>query len=623
MKPKDTTLDDIEKKLLGSLRETLTALYPKGRVEGSELVLGDISGESGKSLKINLKTGLWADFSRGQSGRILKLFAYRNGGDFKKGMDEVRQLLKLPPVPASNKFKRPKKDWEDDTDFALKPMRYLMRERKIPRDVLVESGVKATATDYIFTGYDEDRKLCYAQYISRASDGDKKVRFSPGNNQARLCLWGMHSMRDLSTDGSVVITEGVIDALTFRAADIYAVSIPSGVSNTDWIDHSWNWLNQFTTIYLCLDYDEAGQAKIAEIAGRLGIYRCKRVIIVDKDANQCLLNHPDNWSQLLKKALHDAKDFSPGKRVTARDIRSAVDLAISEGPIAEQGELLLGWHFKPTEFNKNPLNFRFRPSEQTIWGGYAGGGKTTLLLQHLAYCMFVLGEKVAIASLEEPVEKVVITIITQALGYFPDPSSKEYAQAFDVINDRLIIFNELGIASLDEVLEFFEYASKKDGVRHCVLDSLMCTDIDIDGDKAAVNQMCKKVIQSTNRVGAHYHIVAHCVKADDESWDTLPTMSSIKGVQEITARAHNVIIVWRNKVKENSIEGLRAKGSVTEMQRKQIEQPDTVIKVCKNRNGKKLGQIKAWFNMDNSRFRADFDESFDRAYVETEDNPPV
>jgi twinkle protein len=623
MKPKDTTLDDIEKKLLGSLRETLATLYPKGKVQGSEFVLGDISGEPGDSCKINLRTGLWADFAQGQSGRILKLFAARNGGDFKKGMDEVRQLLKLPPPPASNKFKRPKKDWLDDTDFASRPMKYLWKERGIPKSVLIDSKVRANDTEYIFTGYDEDNKLCYAQYISRTRDGDKKVRFSPGNNQARLCLWGMHSMRDLSVDGSVIITEGVIDALTFRAADMFAVSIPSGVSNTDWINHSWNWLNQFTTIYLCLDYDEAGQDKIAEIAGRLGIYRCKKVIIVDKDANKCMENNPNNWVQLLKKSIAEAVDFAPPKRVTARDLRGIVDLAVNEGPLDQQGELLLGWEFKATEMNKNPLNFRFRPAEQTIWGGYAGGGKTTLLLQHLTYCMFVLGEKVAIASLEEPAAKVVITIITQALGFFPEVGSVAYNKAFDVINDWLIIYNDLGITSLDEVLEFFEYAAKKDGVKHCVLDSLMCTDIDIDGDKAAVNQMCKKVIQSTNRVGAHYHIVAHCVKADDESWDTLPTMSSIKGVQEITARAHNVIIVWRNKVKENSIEGLRAKNQLSEIQRKEIEQPDTVIKVCKNRNGKKLGQIRTWFNMANSRYRPEPDARFDRAYLEIEADSPV
>lgn len=620
---KDASFQDIEKKLLVDLRKTLTTLYPKGNVEGSEFCIGNVDGARGDSLKINLRTGLWAEFAEGHGGRLLKFFAYRHGNDFKKGMDEVRSILKLPPAPASNKFKKPKKEWMDDTDFNSRPMRYLLRDRKIPKSVLLESKVYCTETEYVFTGYDEDNKLCYAQYISRTKDGDKKIRFTPGNKQAKLCLWGMHTMRDLCTSGSLIITEGVIDAMTFRTADMYAVSIPSGVNNTDWIVHSWDWLSQFDTIYLCLDYDEVGQAQVNEIAGRLGIYRCKRVIIPDKDANQCMLNNPSNWPQLLKKYIKDAEDFAPQKRVMARDLRSRVDAAMEAGPMDQQGQLLLGWEFKPTETNKAPLNFRFRPSEQTVWTGYTGGGKTTVLLQHLTYSMFVMGEKVAIASLEEPAEKIIITMIRQALGYFPEVNSDAYNAAFDVIADKLIIFNELGVTPLDEVLEFFEFASKKDGAKHCVLDSLMCTDLDVDGDRKEVNLMLKRIIQLTTRIGAHVHIVAHCVKGDDESWDGLPKVKDVKGIQEITARSHNVIIVWRNKVKENSIEGSRSKGQHGEVEKKQIEQADTIIKVAKNRNGKKLGQYQAWFNMANDRYRPVPRESDDRAYLEVEDNPPV
>lgn len=620
---KDASLEDIEKKLLADLRKTLTTLYSSGKIEGSEFCLGNVDGARGDSLKINLKTGLWAEFAGGHGGRLLKFFAYRHGGDFKKGMDEVRSILKLPPVPASNKFKRPKKEWLDDTDFDSKPIKYLLRDRKIPRSVLLESKVYCTDTEYVFTGYDEDNKLCYAQFISRTKDGDKKIRFTPGNKQAKLCLWGMNSMRDLSIDGSVIITEGVIDAMTFRAADMFAVSIPSGTLNTEWIEHSWNWLQQFHTIYLCLDYDEVGQEKINSIAGRLGIYRCKRVIIPDKDANQCLLNNPTNWTQLLKKYLSEATDFAPPRRVTARDLRSAVDSAMLEGPMDQQGQLFLGWEFHPTETNKKPLNIRLRPSEQSIWTGYPGSGKTTMLLQHICFSIFALGEKVAIASLEEPATKVIIKLITQALGFFPEPDSKAYNAAFDILADRLIIFNELGMAPLDDVLEFFEFASKKDGVKHCVLDSLMCTDLDVEGDRKEVNLMLKKIIQLTTRVGSHIHIVAHCVKGDDESWDGLPKLKDVKGMQEITARAHNVFIVWRNKVKENSIEGSRSKNQESEVERKEIEQADTILKVAKNRNGKKLGQIKCWYDMDSDRYRPVPRASDDRPYIEVEDNPPI
>jgi twinkle protein len=605
MKKEKTSISEIEKRLLVSLGTILPQLYPNGRVEGKEFSIGNVEGDAGGSLKINLNTGLWADFAAGPKGRILKFFAYRNGNDFVKGLDEVRKILRLPPVPASNKYKRPPKDWLEDVDYDSKPIKYLTKERGIPRAILSACKVRTKGDEYIFLGHDEDNKLCYAQYTKRVGD-DKEVRFS---KKSKLPLWGMHTMRTLNTDGHVIITEGVIDAMTFRSAGMYAVSIPSGINNTDWIEHSWNWLSQFETIYLCLDYDEAGQDAILEIAGRLGIYRCKKVILPFKDANEVMLKNPDSWTQLLKDAITESADFTPEKRVKPMDIRDRVIQAIQEGPIQDQGDLLLGWYFEPSQLVKKPLNFRVRPHEYTVWSGYAGGGKSTFLFQFVAYSIFVLGQKVALASLEVPVEEVIITILTQAIGIFPDYDSKIFEKAYKILDDHLIVFNELGLSPLDEVLEFFEFAVKKDGVKHCILDSIMCTDIDVDGAKELVNEKMKQIIQSLNNTKAHYHIVAHCTKGDDEDFGTIPKMKDIKGIQEITARAHNVIIVWRNKIKEASLEktihqrGQDSDFKIAEMQQKQRDQFDAILKVVKNRKGKKLGQVRMWFDQDTNRYR--------------------
>jgi twinkle protein len=246
-----------------------------------------------------------------------------------------------------------------------------------------------------------------------------------------------------------------------------------------------------------------------------------------------------------------------------------------------------------------------------------------MLLQVAAYHMFVLGQSVAIASLEEPFEKVIMTIIKQGLGYHPDIHSRAYKEAYDLIQDKLVIFNELGNTTVDEVLEFFEYSVKKDGVHHCILDSLTCTDIDLDGDRKNVNKMIQKIIDSTNRSGAHYHIVAHPVKGNDEDYKEMPHVYSIKGIQEIVARAYNVIIVWRNKARDGSIENLiNNKKQPDEAQKLKERVGDTIIKVAKNRNGKTLGQIHSWFNMDNDRFRPQYGSYSDRVYFVPEDKNP-
>jgi twinkle protein len=478
--------------------------------------------------------------------------------------------------------------------------------------------VRCTKTEYVFRGFDEHGKIAYAQYIKRVGD-EKGVRFS---DKAKLCLWGMHSMKELNVGGSVIITEGVIDAMTFRSADMFAVSIPSGIKNTNWIQLSWDWLSQFETIYLAFDWDEAAQEIIVEIAGRLGIYRCKKVVIPEKDANETQLQHTDTWTQLLKKYIDEAKDFMPPARITAREAKSRVETYMSQGEIMNTGQLLLGWEFAPTETKRHPLNFRFRSGEQTIWSGYTGSGKSSVLFQHIAYAIFVQGETVALAALEEQFEKVITTIIKIALGKFPKIGSREYEAAYEILADKLIIHNVLGIEKLSNVLEFFEYASKKDGARHCILDSIMCTDVDVDSDKATVNNMMKTIIESLARSGSHYHIVAHCTKGNDEDYKEIPRVNTVKGIQEITARAHNVIFVWRNKPKEASIEGSIHKSQPEEARRKEREMPDTIIKVAKNRNGKVLGQIKAWFSFYSDRFRPEYEGTSDRPYFVCEDSSP-
>ena len=42
--------------------------FPEGAREGREWVVGDLSGTPGRSLKINLRSGVWRDFATGDGG---------------------------------------------------------------------------------------------------------------------------------------------------------------------------------------------------------------------------------------------------------------------------------------------------------------------------------------------------------------------------------------------------------------------------------------------------------------------------------------------------------------------------------------------------------------------------
>src|SRR3954453_6013973 len=70
----------------------LTQWFPAGRVRGHEFCIGNLRGDPGKSLRVNLQTGQWADFagsSDERGGDLISLFAALHG---MKQVDAARAL---------------------------------------------------------------------------------------------------------------------------------------------------------------------------------------------------------------------------------------------------------------------------------------------------------------------------------------------------------------------------------------------------------------------------------------------------------------------------------------------------------------------------------------------------
>jgi hypothetical protein len=53
---------------LAVLPAVCVRFFPNGRIEGPEFVVGSLAGEPGRSLKVNLRRGVWRDFAAGVGG---------------------------------------------------------------------------------------------------------------------------------------------------------------------------------------------------------------------------------------------------------------------------------------------------------------------------------------------------------------------------------------------------------------------------------------------------------------------------------------------------------------------------------------------------------------------------
>lgn len=249
-------------------------------------------------------------------------------------------------------------------------------------------------------------------------------------------------------------------------------------------------------------------------------------------------------------------------------------------------------NFDTTPFDVEGRTLRLFPGGVTIWSGYPGSGKTTLLRQLVCHLMHKKSG-VFLASLEEEPMDVFYRLACVALGTL-DPCEDGLQWCADTWCDRLRLWSGFDIARSAHLLAAIRVLAKE-GVRHAVIDSLMCLDVH-NGDWEAQRQFANAMRRTARTSGAHIHLVAHPRKAISAEQE--PDLNDVAGAREIGGLADNVLFVQRNPSAESS------NGSATPMR----------IKIAKQRyyNGC-LGRIEGWLSRSARQFKVDqFDDSVTR-----------
>lgn len=132
--------------LSSNIKETLSQWLPGGSIQGNEYICGSVAGGSGKSCRINLKTGMWADFATGEKGGdLISLYAaiknikqtesyseLSKAYNYKTNNTEISPVFVAPPdgepVPSMNHYKhgRPTAYWTYHDELA-RPLFYIAR----------------------------------------------------------------------------------------------------------------------------------------------------------------------------------------------------------------------------------------------------------------------------------------------------------------------------------------------------------------------------------------------------------------------------------------------------------------------------------------------------------------
>ena len=253
-------------------------------------------------------------------------------------------------------------------------------------------------------------------------------------------------------------------------------------------------------------------------------------------------------------------------------------------------QILAEYNERHARFGTAPFDpagdrFRLYPGGVTIWSGFPGAGKTTLLRQLVCHCL-ARGSSVFQASLEEDPRNVLVNLAAVAAGS-DAPSPHQMQWFIDAYGSRFRLWGVIGIAKHRQLLAVIRKVAEQ-GVRHAVIDSLMCLDISND-DFEAQRRFANLVAATARAANIHIHLVAHprkLISADQE-----PDINDVAGARELGGIADNVVFIRR--VKNESSDPL---APVTPM----------CIAIRKQRHGLgALGDVTGWFHRKFRQFNED------------------
>ena len=544
--------------------------FPNAKRKSGNYHIGDVFGAEGESLVLGVKSypGQFKDWATNDSGDFLDLLGTNKGIYMLDALKEIAELYSVRPEMDIAKARVEIKPLKPITktvkvEESSPAAKYLSDERGINLETQEAFRIETTSKNSIaYPHINPKGEIIQRHYVGLERDEKGKKKCGQDKGAIHYCF-GMHLL-DPNTR-SLILTEGQIDCMTAYQAGIKNVlSIPMGVGKFDFIDIHWELFTQCDDIVICFDMDDKGQSFAEDVAKRLGIDRCRIAELDENDLNDCWNNGDDeeDLRNYIKKAKH-------------LDNERVYELGKSESRILDyikQKEENAGEPFFLPE-----LEFKHRMGELTIWTGYSGSGKTTILNQNILGLMEQNSEYRAFyASFEQNTHDLEILFLKQMAG-------SQYKERIDAylpfIRGRVYDYIPSESATISELFETMLYALNRYGCKIFVIDNLVTCGI-AEGDEVAIQAFVKKLSDFADKNLVHVHLVAHSRKSDkDDNESKVPSKHTVRGTSSITDIADNGVTVWRNPGSDSS--------GVDE---------DGVIKVWKQRETGVMNTVRYYFN---------------------------
>ena len=353
-------------------------------------------------------------------------------------------------------------------------------------------------------------------------------------------------------DSPLLICEGEIDALAaIQAGYKNTVSIPFGCSNTKFIDEQWDFFEQFDTIVVAGDNDEAGRKFSKEVVARLGNWKCRAVQfptsytmpngerIAVSDTNEVLYYY---GAEKVLECINEAIN---------KPIPTVVDFSdVHEYNLDE----LDGCRFGLADMDK--VLMRLFSGSLTVLFAKASAGKTSLINLLTAECLND-GKSVFLYSQELSNALTSNWLLYSLAGRRNINSfvSKEGAPYYRVTPDarkeilkyyrnQLFLYRDGESIDIDDILKTAEVCVRRQGVSLVVLDNLTCISCKgCESDLMRQTEIVRKCVNFALTFNVAVVLAAHSRKTNEAL-----SMDDVAGSSNISNLAGRVIGMERNEV---------------------------------------------------------------------------
>lgn len=550
--------------------------------------------------------------SCGRSYDILDVFMYK-GATYAEACKKLFELAEMPysfgelGVKTKRHYRYPH---EVPCTDKSKVYAYF-EQRKISRETLDALDVRQDSEgNAVFNYYDTNDVLTMVKYkpSHKVQHGQAKCWCQQNSDTAPL----LFNMNRINVNSPLLICEGEPDCLSaIEAGFKNAVSVPLGSSNLHWIDENLEWLDQFESIIICADNDDAGVKMQKECVPRLGSWRTKVVDIpavpigntgrVTKDLNEIL--YVCGKDKVLELIL-DAKDSPVPSVADLSDVEPTeyedVD-GVTTGLKAIDDELM-----------------RLFFGTLTIVSGQPGSGKSSLLTQLACNSLDNdIGTWLFSGELPNGVEKSWFNYIfagprniTDAISRRGNPYKKISTTTLAEINKtykgRWHIYRDDYDNTLDKLIASMTDTVRKYGARCLIFDNFMCIDTETSEEELrSQTDTIKKLIEFAKKYQVAVILVCHPRKMDA---GTNVGIYDIAGTSNIVNLAHRTIGLRRVTDAE------RENAAKYSEKRRQLLKYDVIVTIVKDRMfGRQNIDVGLYYDPASRRFFSDMDE-YDRRF---------